>query len=201
MQRSDLRELYYFAPIENINSICKLGILSHARAAKVKHKSVAMEVIQDRRARKLVPGGRSLHQYANLYINARNKALYKLKCQLRDQIAALGVLRISLDVLDLPYVVIVDQNASSNWARFLPSPEGLRNLEYDRVFAESWIHDNPIETMIHGSIVCAEVLVPDRVDAQFVTGVYVPNRDSEQKCRLNGVTIPISVNSHLFFLD
>ena len=40
------------------------------------HVSVAMPAVQDRRARKIVPGGRRLHGYANLYICARNPMMF-----------------------------------------------------------------------------------------------------------------------------
>lgn len=201
MNKSDLQELHYFAPIENLNSICERGILSHDCAAKIKHESVAMEVIQERRAMKVVPGGLKLHQYVNLYINARNKALSKLKFELKDRIADLSILRISLDVLDLPDVVIADRNASANWVRFASSPEGLKNIDKEKVFAEFWTHEDPIEQWEHGSVMCAEVLVPHRVVPTFIMGAYVSCEASTQKCRSNGVTIPIRVNKHLFFLE
>ena len=41
------------------------GILSHKRAKKISHNSVAMEVIQERREKKNVPGGRPLQEYVN----------------------------------------------------------------------------------------------------------------------------------------
>lgn len=44
------------------------GILSHKRVRNINHDSVAMEVIQDRRENKVVPGGRPLHEYVNLAI-------------------------------------------------------------------------------------------------------------------------------------
>ena len=51
MQRHELEELHYITPICNIPSILRHGILSHVRAARLLHQSVAMQVIQDRRAR------------------------------------------------------------------------------------------------------------------------------------------------------
>jgi hypothetical protein len=121
MTRDDLTELHNINHLENLPSILQRGILSHARAARVKHQSVAMEVIQTRRSQVRVPGGRRLHEYANLYINARNKMMYKVKGGHKD----LCVLRISSGVLDLPEVVIADQNASSAYVRFAPAPAGL----------------------------------------------------------------------------
>ena len=68
---SDVKELHYITPIENLPSILKYGILSHRRVEKLDHKSVAMADVQARRAAVRIPGGRPLHEYANLYFNAR----------------------------------------------------------------------------------------------------------------------------------
>ena len=59
MERHELTELHYITPIANVPSILELGILSHNRAKRVRHESVAMNEIQDRRARVTVPGGKS----------------------------------------------------------------------------------------------------------------------------------------------
>jgi hypothetical protein len=62
------------------------------------HRSVAMAQIQDRTRLIRVPGGRPLHEYANLYICARNPMMFKR----RSDHGALCVLRVSTAVLDLP---------------------------------------------------------------------------------------------------
>lgn len=110
MDRDDLKELHYIKPIDNVPSILMHGILSHKRAARLTHSSVAMQAIQDLRATKVVPGGRKLHEYDNLYICARNPMLYK-RLEMRDQIC---VLVVGPDVLDLDGSVVTDQNAASN---------------------------------------------------------------------------------------
>lgn len=91
-------------PLENIASVLEYGILSHERAAKLRHRSVAMAAVQDRRDKKQVPGGLKLHQYANLYFHARNPMLYKRK----DDSANICILRISTTVLQGEGVVITD---------------------------------------------------------------------------------------------
>ncbi len=77
MERHELTELHYITPIGNVPSILRQGILSHIRLQRVEHESVAMEEIQDRRAKVIVPGGLKLHEYVNLYICARNPMMYK----------------------------------------------------------------------------------------------------------------------------
>lgn len=79
LTREHVPELHCIEAIGNLESILELGILSHEQARGVPHTSVAMEAIQDRRARVAIPGtGRKLHSYANLYISGRNKMMYKL---------------------------------------------------------------------------------------------------------------------------
>ena len=89
-----VREFQSIMPIENIPSVLEHGILSNERALTLKHQSVAMQEVQDRRDKKKVPGGLKLHQYANLYFHARNPMLYKRK----DEAIRICVLRISTEV-------------------------------------------------------------------------------------------------------
>ena len=141
MNRNELEELHYITAIRNVPSIMSEGILSHKRAKKINHNSVAMEEIQDRREKKVVPGGRSLHEYVNLYFHARNPMLYVRQSQHID----LCILCVSTQILDLPGVVIADRNASSDYARFAPAPKGLSIVDKESTFAEYWTHQDPFE--------------------------------------------------------
>jgi ssDNA thymidine ADP-ribosyltransferase, DarT len=80
MKRADLAELQCIAPIANLMSIADLGILCHNLAAGLAHEDVSDHTIQDRRHGKVVPhesgDGRELHDYANVYICARNPMTY-----------------------------------------------------------------------------------------------------------------------------
>lgn len=128
-------ELHCIMPIANIESVMAHGILSHERAAKLKHRSVAMQPVQDGRDQKQVPRGLKLHQYANLYFHARNPMLFKRL----PQVAGLCVLRVSVRVLGLPGTVITDCNAASDYVRFL-APAQWRFINFDDVYAPSWTH-------------------------------------------------------------
>lgn len=181
-------------------SICREGILCHRLSRQRQHQSVAMQEIQDRRARKVVPGGRRLHEYANLYFHARNPMLFLRK----DQHAELCVLRVSLAVLDLPAVVITSQNASSEYVKFYSSPGGLDHLDYDLVFAEYWTHPNDqLFQWRHKSIKCAEVLAPQQIAPELVFGAYVSNATTksqmESLLRAEGLLLNLTVNGFLFF--
>lgn len=196
LKRDDVRELHYITAVENVSSIWRRGILSHRRAGRVRHVSVAMPEVQERRAGKIVPGGWPLHEYVNLYFHARNPMLYYLSSRYTD----LCVLRVAPAVLDLPDVVIADRNASSDWAVFYPSPGGLSYLDEELVFAERWTHPgDQFREWEHKSIKCAEVLVPERVDPGYLMGVYVPDRRVRNVFRATGVPLLVEMNAHLFF--
>jgi len=115
-------------------------------------------------------------------------------------VADLTVLRVSADVLDLAGVVIADRNASSDHVRFASSPGGLSMIEQNVVFAAYWTHPgNPIAEMDHGSRVCAEVLVPDRVGATHIIGAYVPDDVSRERLLALAGGLEVTVRGEMFF--
>lgn len=199
MKREEICELHNIVSHENFASILKYGILSHHRAARIPHHSIAMPEIQAKRSNVTVPGGRPLHEYANLYINARNKMMYKIRS--RVGCGGICVLRVDHRVLDLPKVVIADQNASSGYVFFRPSPVGLQYLSSERIYSQSWKHpEDQIDEWRHGAEMCAEVLVPDLVPQEFLTGVYVSSAQARESLAAHAeIPFDISVNGHLFF--
>ena len=199
MNRSDIEELYYITHIDNLKSILHYGILCHNKAKRIKFKSVADEEVQKRREKVVIPGGKSkLHDYANLYFNARNSMMFKRK----DMHKELVVLRIDSAIFDEPDVIISDRNASSYYVRFY-SPEELDRLNGTLIFADDWRNENYFEYRKRRSIVCAEVLVPDSLAPKFITGIYVSRKDTYQKVvrLLNGLPLAdkILINPNLFF--
>lgn len=188
-------EFQCIMPMANIPSVLKHGILSHERAAKLKHLSVAMPEVQDKRDVKQVPGGLKLHQYANLYFHARNPMLYKRK----DEAADLCVLRVKRSVLKNQDVVITDRNAASDYVRFL-APTQIALLDFDAIYAEDWRHPNdPIAYYRHRSLKCAEVLVPQRVEPELFAGAYVVDKAATGRLAALGFSLSITVDSDMFF--
>ena len=170
MKIEDIVELHYITPTKNVPSILEHGILSHNRAAKLSHDDISMREIQNVRAKKQVPGALELHDYANLYFNGRNKMMAKRRLE-QDRLC---VLRVAPDALNLPGAVIADQNASSRYALFLPSPIGLQKLRREQIFVRSWKCPNDqIREWQLGSLVCAELLVPHAIDPKLIPGAYV----------------------------
>jgi len=195
MERHELTELHYITPIANVSSILNVGILSHNRAKRVPHESVAMNAIQDRRARVTVPGGRKLHDYANLYICARNPMMYKRHAQHQS----LCVLRITPNVINIPGVVITDGNASGDYVRFSAAPKGLAIVDRDWTFADDWRDPDQIQYFRKKAAKCAEVLVPDRVKPDYITGAYVSCQEAMNQFQMLSTGLSVEINSHLFF--
>jgi len=196
MNRVDVTELHFIAPIANVPLILKYGILSHRLAEKHVHDSVAMQEVQDRRKDKQIPGARLLHEYANLYFDAHNPMLSKR----RDQNDTICILRVAHAVLDIPDVIISDRNAASDWAGFYPVAKGLQRIESDRLFARHWTHqEDQLEEWRHKSEKCAEVLVPDRVEPRYLSGAYVVNAIALATFQALNIGLSVSINDDIFF--
>jgi len=188
-------ELHCIMPIANLVSVMKHGILSHERVAKLPHHSVALQPVQDRRDQKQVPGGLKLHQYANLYFHARNPMMFKRQAYAPD----LCVLRVSTMVLALADAVISDQNAASDYVRFL-HPRQWQVLDFDAIYAMDWRHPgDPVAYYRHSSRKCAEVLVPQCVETRFLTGAYVVDDVAKNRLEALGLALPATANPVLFF--
>jgi len=181
-------------PMVNTASVLQHGILCYEEAAKINHQSVAMQPVQDLRDKKVVSRGRMLHQYANLYFHARNPMMYKRQ----NEIDQLCVLRISTLVLQLSGVVLADCNAASAWVRFL-APSQASLLDLDAIYAVDWTHPDRHEYFRRKSKKCAEVLVPERVDPQFLTGAYVVDNQARVQLATSGFSLPIQIEPAIFF--
>jgi hypothetical protein len=171
------------------------GILSYELAARLAHVSVAMQPVQDKRDQKQVPGGLKLHQYANLYFHARNPMLFKRLAEAD----ILCILRVAADVLAIDGAVISDQNAASDYVRFL-HPSQWQQLAFDDIYAMDWRHpDDRIAYWRHKARMCAEVLIPQRVASQFLRGAYVIDAVAADRLKAHGFSLPVAIKPMLFF--
>lgn len=195
MIRSDVTELHYITPIANLASIMQRGLLSHRRAQAHAHQTVALEDVQNIRAKKRVPGGRPLHEYVNLYFCARNPMLYKRLGQ-RHQLCVVSV---TPEVLDRPGVVVTDVNAASGYARFGSGAAGLALVDKALTFAEYWTDSNPVEYYRKSGAKCAEALVPDQIEPGAIQRVYVCRDDVGDAVRDVVAGLTVQVNQPLFF--
>ena len=154
-----------------------------------------MNEIQERRRDKRIPGAAVLHDYANLYFDAHNPMLSRLRSS-NDRLA---VLRVDPMIMDKPGTVICDRNASADWARFFTVEKGLEALDSGIVFARYWTHQNQYEEWEHKSRKCAEVLVPGGVDPVYILGAYVANRVALAKVNSLGIRLQVAINAAMFF--
>lgn len=83
--------------------------------------------------------------------------------------------------------------------RFL-HPSQWRELPFDDIFAADWRHPgHSIAYWRHKSRMCAEVLVPHRVEPRFLSGAYVIDEQAEQRLLGLGFNLPITIDPVLFF--
>jgi ssDNA thymidine ADP-ribosyltransferase, DarT len=196
MERHEVAELHYITPIENLHSILGRGILSHNRAARLEHRSVALESVQDIRRGKSVPGGSTLHSYANLYFHARNPMMYRL---IHNGFDSLIVLRVSAEVFDIPNTVVTDGNAATYGTRFYPSPEGLEHLDPALIFAQWWTDCNYTAVLEKKRARNAEVLIPDLVASRYVEGCYVDTRAKQGACQSFARLRTVTISREIYF--
>jgi hypothetical protein len=196
MRRDEIDGLYNSFHRDNLASILESGILSHNLAARLSHRSIADREVQTARAQKIVPPSRRpLHSYANLYVNPRNIVGYRF---VADTVDAGGsadeicVIRASLEVLDLPGVIVTDRNAAS-WPQWMTPDVGLAALDHADVFSTYWNGRD------HAQRMCAEVLVPDRVPPEYISEVYVCSGDARAESLHLCDEVPVTVRARLFF--
>ncbi|HEX5495345.1 MAG TPA: DUF4433 domain-containing protein [Mycobacteriales bacterium] len=190
-----MTELHYITPIANLRSIMERGILSHRHATMVDHISIADANVQNRRKGKRISKGLMLHEYANVYFDARNPMMYKR----RIHQAQIVVIRINPDILDIPGTVIADGNAAADATRFDPSPGGLVKLDEERVYATWWTDPDPWAYFEKKRQRCAEVLVPGVIPSEFLTGCYACENGVLRHCRTAAPELAVEVNSYVFF--
>jgi ssDNA thymidine ADP-ribosyltransferase, DarT len=198
LERDELSELHYITHLTNLSSILEHGLVSHRRAAKLAHESVANPQVQELRSAVRVPGGRPLHDYVNLYMTARNPMLYKL-ARHDGYLHDLAVVEVSSSVLDIEGVVVTDMNAAASLCRFYSAPDGLAHVDSDRVFRRFWNEGDDIERKRCKKAKCAEVLVPDRVGPEYFEGIKVASPGAKAAARKLENSLVVSEDADLFF--
>ena len=195
MERAELAELHFITPIGNVRSILERGIVCNGRSRRIEAQSVATAEFQAMREQRCVPTGGRLHDYANLYLCARNPMLHGL----RHMHAEICVLRVMGTILDEPGVFVTDRSAASRDVRFAPAPAGLSIVDRALTFADRWAHPGDgVREAHHKSAKCAEVLVPDHVPPAFVFGAYASNPDTAAELVRVGDNLEILLNRDMF---
>lgn len=193
MKRTDVTYLSYITDAKNVPSILEHGILCHNLVQEIHHVSVADAEVQALRAAKSLPNGEALHDYANLYFWARNAMMYRLR-----ELADICALRVDPAVLDIQGVHYSSRNAAVRGAEFHPFRGNFDHLDKATVYSGSWMTDDGRDED-KMEIMQAEVLVPGRVDRDYLDAVYV--RSDEDRTRLGGYFggLDCRVHGGLFF--
>ena len=179
-------------------SVLEHGILSHSEAGPLQPVSVAKQDVQDLRSDKTVPNGRNLHDYANLYFNGRNVMMFRTKQS--HGVDGICLLRVDVTVLDLPGTVVTDCNAASGYAKFSEPTTGLRGINRAELFSLYWNnHQHDSQNLRHRSRMCAEVLVPDRVEPSLILGVYVGSTAVAASLAIVAPSLNVTVDAAKFF--
>ena len=195
IERTGHKYVYNITAIDNIPSIIENGILCYDAVRKLPHRSIAIDAVQERRDRVTIPNGLRLHRYANLYFDYNNPMLYR-----RQDIAEkICILAVSASVLNDPNCILSDRNAAADLVKFYPASEGVDQIDFRKVFAQYWTHDDHYEQLNHKAIKCAEILIPHCVPYDYIIGAYVVNDLAAEALTDAGFEKRIVVNSKVFY--
>lgn len=171
------------------------GLLSNEKAARIKHTSIAMNEVQERRDKIRVPNGLKLHQYANVYFDPHNPMLSARRNQNND----ICILKFDCIILDMPGVVVSDRNASSDYAGFYSPKAGMNEIDFDLVYARFWTDEDYYVQMQKKSIKCAEVLVPYVIPYEYIVCAAVIDKNAAHKLKEIGFDKTIKIEPRVFF--
>ena len=197
-QPKDILGVYYIAPLANLASILRRGVLSHAAVARENLRSEAIydSSIVASRGERRTPDGKTLWDFANFYFNPRNAMMYRVyRAEGRD----VAVLLMRRQLLDSGKYVSVG-NAASPQSAILPIKEGMARIQSDSVMeklrADVWSEGEEKRLMM------SELLVPESVAPDFVQSVYVPTAEKAAAAR-RLLDLPAGVDAiphpHMFF--
>src|SRR5216683_2340723 len=128
-KKAEIRSLFYITHVENLPSILRHGVLSHAQveAKNIPYKPIYDSGIVNSRKEKSTPIGRSLWDYANVYIQPRNPMMYRVVHEKgRNNLAVVAV---RSNVLNETGVLLTDGNAANGPSQFYVVLDGLKVIQ------------------------------------------------------------------------
>jgi len=208
IEDNNVKFLYHITIARHLQSILKLGILSHNEArnkGKVKEDISLLEV-QHRRKNKMIDG-KSLHDYACLYFDARNPMLYKVQKLFNDII----IIAIDKNILLEKTTLFSDGNAAANKTKLYSGTEYLSSLDWSHITADYWTEPH-FQLEFHTEdklmederkrIKCAEILVYPKVRPECIKAAICNSKDLYNLCSLYvNKKFPIDLDKRFFFDD
>lgn len=154
--------LYNITSIENLESILIHGILSKNKVSNLtRHIDISNAEVQHRRDNVVLPNGKMLHDYANLYFNPRNAMLYSKLYMVNN----LCILRVDKKILDIENIFISDRNAAVRGAKYMGADQFLNRLNFSIIYSMNWDYKDPMKKMEYKALMMAEVLIYDCIRA------------------------------------
>ncbi len=185
MQPSDLKALYYITHKDNLESILKLGILSHQQIEqqKIAKKKIYSEEVITLRKEKLVENNLSrFEDYANFYIQPRNPMLYRLlhdsgQGSFNQGTSDIVILELKKEILGHEGTYLTDGNAASQATNFYANKKkGFLKINKFILQNAAWwnnLEDGKRKIM-------AELLVPKKVEPHYISAIYTANSDLQK---------------------
>jgi len=186
--RYPINYFYHMTHIDNVASILKYGLLSHANS--LVKQDISNHSVNSRRARREPINGKRIHSYVPFYFNPKNAMLYARKEIQKDIV----ILVFDKSIFFEEGAIFTDGNASADATRFFNNPKDLDRLNWNCIlYFEYWNNfvDGKRQRM-------AELLVPNRVSSSKIVKIICSN--SATKRVLERLTnIRIEVNPYQYF--
>lgn len=210
------QELYFISSMTNAPSILEQGILSHKRAQDFHPIDISNGEVQERRSIKIPENPKrqaahkqalAIHQYANVYIRAHNAMLF-VRADKREELC---VFRVDPQILLRDEVIIANQNASKDAARFYPSSDFRFSPESSSMLKEPlsyvWSDRDTGKVEKRKAVRQAEVLVPYEIHPSFIRGIFVASEIAKTHLLKTlsekgwAEKIPVDIHPSLFFTE
>ncbi|MFZ4790500.1 MAG: DUF4433 domain-containing protein [Candidatus Competibacteraceae bacterium] len=185
-----IKSLWHITHKNNINSICKIGILSNYDAHKIKPDFVDISdsSVQRWRERRDPYYQHTIHEYAPLYINPRNPMLY-IRKHLQNDIC---IIEVCPSVLEENIYLISDGNAASKDTKLFQSINSIKHLPWGILTSDRW-YDKPDGKRK----MCAEVLIFPNILPKYIKSIHCYSMDTVGDIRNCGK--PVVQTNNLYF--
>lgn len=181
--------LWHITHKNNIAEILSKGILSNIQAyEKANPTDISNSNVQRWRKNIEPIYNRAIHDYAPLYINARNPMLY-VKRNIQNELC---LIEISLLVLSDKNFIYTDGNAASKNTNFFNDVENLSQVSWDVLHAAYW-NDFPDGKRKR----CAEVLIYPNIEPKYIAKIHCNSIDTLQY--LKNMNCSAVITKNLFF--
>lgn len=192
-------ELYNINSITNIQSIIYLGLLSNKliKDANIKYEDLSLLGVQLERDKEKVDGYHYLHEYANLFFNARNSMMYYLIHN--HNINDLCILVFDINVININKTYVSDGNCAKGITNKYPANIGYRYLNASDIKSRYWVYEDGSINEILKNEMSSEVLVLNKIPQHFIKRIIVANEIAKNNIEKLNVKIDIEINKDLFF--